>query len=77
TTTSKDLTVVKASGVMRLRNNASPLNVLLVGFYSQDEYTQDPTISTLSTFSTEDVIIVTGKFRFIEELDEDEKNSLS
>ncbi|RIB09041.1 hypothetical protein C2G38_2209969 [Gigaspora rosea] len=70
--TSKALTVVKASGVTRLRNSASPLNVLLVGFYSKDEYTQDPTVSTLSTFSTEDVLFVTGKFRFIEEKDNDE-----
>ncbi|KAF0479081.1 hypothetical protein F8M41_023891 [Gigaspora margarita] len=50
--TSKALTIIKASGVTCLRNSASLLNVLLVGFYSKDEYTQDPTVSTLSTFST-------------------------
>ncbi|KAF0396427.1 hypothetical protein F8M41_010075 [Gigaspora margarita] len=56
--TSKALTIVKASGVTHLRNSASSLNVLLVGFYSKDKYTQDPTMSTLSTFLTEDVLFI-------------------
>ncbi|RIB21714.1 hypothetical protein C2G38_2175827 [Gigaspora rosea] len=71
--TSKGLTVVKASGVARLRNNASLLNVILVGFYSKDDYTQDPTVSTLPTFSIKDILFVTGKFRFIEDTDNDER----
>ncbi|CAG8569957.1 17026_t:CDS:2 [Gigaspora margarita] len=66
-TTNKALTIVKASGVMRIRNSTSPLNVLLIGFYSQDDDTPDP---TLATFSSEDVLLVSGKFRFVEDIDE-------
>ncbi|CAG8753433.1 506_t:CDS:2, partial [Ambispora leptoticha] len=44
TVTNKALTVIKAAGLVRLKNNTSPLNVLLVGFYSRDD---DPQNSTL------------------------------
>ncbi|CAG8800298.1 492_t:CDS:1, partial [Cetraspora pellucida] len=67
--TNKTLNVVKAARVMRPKNNASALNLLLIGFYSQDK-TQK---STLASFSTEDVILVTGKFRIIENADETRK----
>ncbi|CAG8612447.1 17248_t:CDS:2 [Cetraspora pellucida] len=69
-TTSKALTVVKATRVIHLKNNASLLNVLLVRFYPQNDDTQDP---TLLPFSTEDVLLATGKFRFVKEVDNDEK----
>ncbi|CAG8821553.1 27987_t:CDS:2, partial [Dentiscutata erythropus] len=69
-TTSKALTIVKAAGVMRLRTSVSPLNILLVGFYSQNDDTPD---QTLATFSPKDVLLVTGKFRFVENLDDGEK----
>ncbi|CAG8840561.1 35236_t:CDS:2, partial [Racocetra persica] len=51
--TNKTLNVVKAAGVLRPKNNASALNLLLIGFYSQDK-TQK---STLASFSTEDIIL--------------------
>lgn len=67
TTTNKALIIIKAAGVMRLRNSVSPLNILLIGFYSQDDDTPDP---TLATFAPEDVVLVSGKFRFVKDVDE-------
>ncbi|CAG8790594.1 39460_t:CDS:2 [Gigaspora margarita] len=56
TITSKGLTVAKAAGTLRLRNNESLLTIHLVGFYSHNEI-QGP---SLPSFSTEDVLMVTG-----------------
>ncbi|CAG8734518.1 710_t:CDS:2 [Dentiscutata erythropus] len=54
-TTSKALTIVKAAGVMHLKTSVSPLNVLLVGFFSQNDDTPD---QTLATFLPEDVLLI-------------------
>ncbi|CAG8812078.1 9323_t:CDS:2 [Gigaspora margarita] len=59
-----DLSIVKAAGITRLRNNDVNLNVLLVAFYSNNQ-------QNMVSFSTEDVLLITGKFRLIEETDDE------
>ncbi|CAG8583637.1 936_t:CDS:2 [Dentiscutata erythropus] len=54
-TTNKALTIVKAARIMYLKNSISPLNILLVRFYSQDDDTPDP---TLATFSPKDILLI-------------------
>ncbi|CAG8744260.1 18790_t:CDS:2 [Dentiscutata erythropus] len=58
--TNKDLIIVKAAGVTRLRNSNTDLSVLLVAFYSTNKSDDN-----LASFSTEDVLLVTEKFRII------------
>ncbi|CAG8764223.1 6732_t:CDS:2 [Dentiscutata erythropus] len=59
-----DLSIVKAAGITCLRTNDVNLNVLLIAFYSNNQ-------QNMVSFSTEDVLLVTGKFHFIEEQDDD------
>ncbi|CAG8674031.1 9061_t:CDS:2, partial [Cetraspora pellucida] len=64
--TNKTLNVVKAAAVMRPRGKDSALNLLLVRFYPQNK----PQKSILASFAIDDVLLVTGKFRIIENVDE-------
>ncbi|CAG8522506.1 2396_t:CDS:2 [Scutellospora calospora] len=55
---------------MCLKTSVTLLNILLIGFYSQDDDTSD---QTLTTFSPEDILLVTGKFHFVEDLNDEGK----
>ncbi|CAG8474503.1 1629_t:CDS:2 [Scutellospora calospora] len=50
---------------MRSRDKDSVLNLLLVGFYPQNQIQE----SALASFAAEDVLLVTDKFRIIENVD--------
>ncbi|CAG8687274.1 20478_t:CDS:2 [Cetraspora pellucida] len=67
--TNKDLTIVEALGIVRSRSLNSPLNVILIGFYLTNTIQE----LSLSEFKNGDVILVTGNFRIIENIDNDNK----
>ncbi|CAG8771599.1 9165_t:CDS:2 [Dentiscutata erythropus] len=65
----KDLTIVEASGIVRSRSMNSPLNVILIRFYPNNVIQE----LSLPEFENEDVILATGNFRIIENVDKDNK----
>ena len=67
--TNKDLTIVEASGIVRSRSLNSPLNVILIGFYPNNAIQE----LSLPEFENGDVVLATGNFRIIENIDNDNK----
>ncbi|CAG8442404.1 9608_t:CDS:2, partial [Scutellospora calospora] len=65
----KNLSIIEASGIVRSRSLNSSLNVTLVGFYPHD---LDQELS-LSEFENEDVVLATGNFRIIEDINKNGK----
>ncbi|CAG8628616.1 13568_t:CDS:2 [Dentiscutata erythropus] len=67
--TNKDLTIVEASGIVRSRSLNTPLNVILIRFYPNNAIQE----LSLPEFENGDVVLVTGNFRIIESIDDDNK----
>ncbi|CAG8545935.1 19643_t:CDS:2 [Gigaspora rosea] len=60
------------SGIVRSRSLNSPLNVTLIGFYPHD---MDQELG-LSDFKNEDVVLATGNFRIIEDMNKNGNKEL-
>ncbi|CAG8727404.1 1754_t:CDS:1, partial [Dentiscutata heterogama] len=63
------LTIIEASGIIRSQSLNSPLNVILIGFYPNNAIQE----LSLPEFANEDVVLATGNFRIIENIDNNKK----
>ncbi|CAG8801804.1 17857_t:CDS:1, partial [Dentiscutata erythropus] len=58
-----------ASGVVRSRSLDSPLNIILIRFYPYDVIQE----LHLPEFEDKDIILATGNFHIVENIDQDNK----